>query len=484
MVDPVTILGFITLILSNVTNADLDVCDFSGEGILEPGKITLCKGKIGVGRTTEIICPKILKGSGYDLFPNTAANEAYAYHYPNGRLDIDAELRPTDYKYIYGSIHQGYVNFELDGNVVKLAFRFPVDEWLVSHGADKFLYLCMSPDTKVDNDFLELIKWHIINGTRMALDAEEKYQMIHEISSELVNKGIGIVEMTSLAYPTVAHGCGDVPTNLFLNKADYDTETQSYSCEIDIMNRSNVGFFCTGKLDPPSCLYRLYDMENELFTNIDVRHVYNYGDLLYASFKEIRGAKEFYGKCYCRNAKTNEITATIVFKHRTEHLCDLNYFLKNGNPKSLPDKWCHFKMNVGESATILFPPETDYYTQGTDAVTTGESQEAFYTSTLVPKDIKSNCYWRVESSTIHPQYGALNQILGPGAIEVDDTDRANGKIVINYKKKLDSKFGDSNVELVYYWHLHYRGTPMSDDTRASVLITLVCYNDNRPCTQM
>ncbi|KAK2195624.1 bifunctional 6-Cysteine (6-Cys) domain/6-Cysteine (6-Cys) domain superfamily [Babesia duncani] len=480
MVSTATIIGVVVFALANVIFGNLEICDFSPQGKLRPMAITFCKARFGIGKSTEIICPHSINGNSYTIFPKNTENEAYAYHYPIEGVDDFDSLHPTIYKNIYGSIKKQHASMVHEESVLKLALRVTDDEILVNHGPRTFLYICMKEDTEADDDFIETIKAHLSNGRRIRMRHNRRYEMIPNVPIEFVNDGIGIVEVISMAKDTITHGCGDVPTNLFLNKADYDSETQSYSCEVDIINTPNVGFLCKGKLDPPDCIYRFYNMENELFTDgsnyYTIKKYRNdmYGTLLYGYFNEYVNPGNFFGKCYCRNVQTNEITATIVFKHRTEHLCSINMMLFSEYLQF--DKWCDFKIHPGESVKITFLPENGFYDEDEEEYFNDPgSEDDHYVSTLVPKDVKSHCHWRVEHLSGPFRHGTLDQVLGVDVIEVDDTDRANGIIIINYKRP----WSDNNIHnahsinLVYCWRMHHWDRPFINERIAIIMITLL-----------
>ncbi|KAK2195625.1 hypothetical protein BdWA1_003303 [Babesia duncani] len=478
MTSYIVIVGIIALSLSIDAAGNLEVCDFTKQGTLEPGIVTFCKGKLAPGVSTKIICPTAFDKHHFWLFPNDATDRAYVYHYSYEGGNSRKTLKLTELDHIYGCATNNYSTLKLKENIFNLTFTIPKDDLLVKHYSDEFYYFCMSRHANIDDDLFDNLKWYIDKGKSISSPGYSDYVKMQGISNKVMKKGIGIVLMKSLANPMVTHGCGDVPSHFFLNEVNYNEDTKSYTCEVDIRKTPNVGLLCRGYYRPYKCFDILHFKDDKHFFN---KHVYEtlfkiinkVGSLIYATFKEIPPGMEFYGKAHCVDPNTHEVSATLILKYETEYICNINFIRHYGYLNSV--NYCKFKLYPRESVKIIFPSETGDYNEETKTFDDDGTGDEFYGTTLIPKDIKSDCYWKIGESNEPFQHEKLENIFGYETVNVEDSNRSNGEIMVTYNSAFEKDENNdiSTVELVYYWRMHYRNKTMEEDVKVSVSITLL-----------
>ncbi|KAK2195627.1 bifunctional 6-Cysteine (6-Cys) domain/6-Cysteine (6-Cys) domain superfamily [Babesia duncani] len=475
MVDPVTILGFITLILSNVTNADLDVCDFSSnKGSIHNGRSVLCRGNIEVGKETQIICPALVNSYYYSFFPNDVVNQTYAYSPLSPKtLGGPKKLHKAHHSEVYGSLNVINISLSSNHKSSNIILNIDEEEILAKHSGSHMIYICISRSAAMEEKFFEELDERLdkISNT----ETNKKYISMDKLSFVFNGEGIGIAYLRLITDSRAIFGCGNIPTRLFFNAMPNKIDSEPYSCAFDARQAPYIGFYCTEELDPPECFKKMIgnggnivDMSSFITSNV------NNKGLTTTEFRPLIQI-HYPVACRCRDRLTRKILAqlTINPNNTTRHVCNVMNMQMRNRAQDADGYSCDVVLNPGDSVEIIFTPENGYYDAKLDKYLNYEGRLENTVSVIFPVDIGTHCYYKRSANRKPFFYGSLTEVFGPGTIDIDQSRRSEGIIVIKHNEKYFNKEFDDIVRLSYESHIHNQLEIFPKTTKANIQVTII-----------
>ncbi|KAK2194709.1 bifunctional 6-Cysteine (6-Cys) domain/6-Cysteine (6-Cys) domain superfamily [Babesia duncani] len=419
-------------------------------------------------------CPKDVNGVKYSIFPKNPEKRAYSHRLPGNVWTQDIVVYEVEVTEIFGTVFEDIIQLRCNDENEMLIIKYPNDGILVRRQNFGLLYLCVRENINISAGMLRTLGDHMFIQT--ILIPNYNYVNTGYYILDPLNFGVGLTRISLSSECIITHGCGNIPTKLFLNHDRYNPMTNVRSCEIDIMKNPNIGFYCEGILDPPDCCHSLYDETNNLITlmNTSWDLIEHHGTLMRIHFSRYMHSKQFRGSCYCREVRTKIILSQITLKRNTEHVCNIANMVMKNRIRPLTDYWCNVILHSGDSLNIIFPTENGHYDEDASSFVLDRNVEHHCISALVPRNASTHCiveinYWN------DPLYRttSLYRIFGNDVLTIDDSNRKNGHIVITYNNKPSRKQLQSIIVLKYIWIYLCNDQFKSENVFSNVVVTIV-----------
>ncbi|GIX65531.1 uncharacterized protein BcabD6B2_49660 [Babesia caballi] len=305
-----------------------------------------------MGNSIEIICPRRKNGVPFDLLPNkvqtAAKNQIYAYAKVNGVyekvnisaiLHVEEALERVALKYRFG--------------VTTLKLHYPRGKLLMKHNWDSFDLHC-SAATYINtvSDSLD----ECLAGPEVGKDKHECPCTGCGRSSAPM---LGIVRVKLTNVPRVLQGCGTFAVPLLMGGSESSADGKR-SCTVDVMETPDIGFACSGHIEPARCPEQMYDSATDQLMSVpfkvDVTPTeYDGHMLLKMRYDRSTVREQFSGYCRCFDPSTDKTNAVITIKNQQEYVCDLSARLAEHMEKPIVGDWCDVVLQPESSVTIMFP---------------------------------------------------------------------------------------------------------------------------------
>ncbi|KAK2196067.1 bifunctional 6-Cysteine (6-Cys) domain/6-Cysteine (6-Cys) domain superfamily [Babesia duncani] len=473
---------FLFLFLQSFTlvYADHQHYDFSnGRDSLKYGNSKHVDSTFNASNTIDIKCPNNVKGNKYRLYPG-----------PSDNYMISLELACNDKKCfkiphivsmsdLLGTVSESVVSWpEAGKDVTQVRLAPPDDGILVSRKFRDFRFFCMKDGLDIHGQ-IRYLKKEIERelmpklATNLRLrDAIKKYEP---------NDPIGTADIY-LAANSVTHGCGDIVTNLFLNSDSKIKKGDIFDCAIDIEKYPDVGFYCTGKFDPPECFRRMYT-SNSPGTLNSITH-----NAIHDKRKPLRTVTALrkymngtFSSTYCRclDPVTKDVRAMITLFYSPDHTCDITEMLNENGYKPYFNEWCKVVFKPGNTLRITFPPENLLLDPNTHNVILNEYMNKQCVSLFSPSDVKKSVFARRKSGRAarRSTYDIveITDFFGNNVFEVDDSKRKDGIVTIKYNIS-DSK--KTAVDFHYLQYTWFKLCPYNPDENITATISVIIVPTN------
>ncbi|KAK2195095.1 bifunctional 6-Cysteine (6-Cys) domain/Pre-mRNA-splicing factor 38/6-Cysteine (6-Cys) domain superfamily [Babesia duncani] len=469
-----TIVFYLYLSIALSTNNDCNFDTIQGVSLNE--NVIFCSRHIFHNSQFKVFCPKIVNGMNFSFFPNDPTKYTLIYTLRRPNISSkDVILTETHTNYTYGTVSEDLITLTNEKDRQILLIKYPSDNILATRNIDSIIFLCAHNDLYYEK-MEEIMDHHFIESFFVDGSEDDTYS---NISSHGVNMkiGFGIVEITLLG-TFVTHGCGSMPTKLFLNEAKFDKISNSYSCEIDILETPNIGFYCDGEVSPNDCFATMHAHElgeRYIFT---IHHFITYntgGALRHASYdiNELEG--NFTGSCVCRNPISGVIKAVITVARRTYQICDITSKLMLNKIKPIIGNWCNMVLHPGDTLVIKYPQLNGYYNDITDEFVNFDGIKDCFVSAFTPHDLSRYYQGLFNINGNNPIMNELrmHDIIGGSALEIDESRMAKGKITVSYHRNKPLALKTNYKTFHFRWDHKHKYIPEIYNEIANIEITLV-----------
>ncbi|GIX65537.1 uncharacterized protein BcabD6B2_49720 [Babesia caballi] len=322
----------------NVTGKSISYDMGEYKSLLVEGEVNVKVALLSKGDILKIKCPRNVNEIDLDLFPNERRNSGRGgisvYATVNGvydSVDIDDILMSgSETKNIKLQYKPNYSSLVVDMNTNPSLLRSDITSFDVH---------CSSEDYK--DTVAEVLPECML---RHPIWRNESFKCPCTGCGRSSAPMLGIVRVKLTNVPRVLQGCGTFAVPLLMGGSESSADGKR-SCTVDVMETPDIGFACSGHIEPARCPEQMYDSATD--------------QLMSVPFKVDVTPTEYDGhmllKMRCFDPSTDKTNAVITIKNQQEYVCDLSARLAEHMEKPIVGDWCDVVLQPESSVTIMFP---------------------------------------------------------------------------------------------------------------------------------
>ncbi|KAK2196068.1 bifunctional 6-Cysteine (6-Cys) domain/6-Cysteine (6-Cys) domain superfamily [Babesia duncani] len=451
------------------------ICDFTqGTASLYDGKSKRYYCHLNNRAIIQATCPYYVKDERYRFYPAESDNYMISMEIQIVDKKRFINHRIISMSDILGTVSESVLSWSNFGEATHLTVTYPPDGILVAHEFYNFGFFCMRDGIDIHE---HVRSFQNIKSQKATLTLTNKMGL-NIPSGYIAASPIGLVDI-QLEEFSVTHGCGDVPTKLFVNADVYLQDFKIRYCIIDIEKHPNVGFYCTGYLDPPNCFNEMYLSDSNII-GVAIEHLTTRerGDFIFINIQREHLYAPFSASCRCLDPLTKQVSAEIVIIRGTEHTCNIAEMSIKNRIKPYIGDWCDVVLKPGDTLRITFPPDNCTKDPSTNNLLRNKNATVPCFSFFSPWDAKEFVYVesKEETSTGKRYYMLpIKNVFGDNVFEVDDSKRKDGIVTIKYNISDSKETADPFRKLRYKWKYQCQNLP-SENVTANISLVIVPTN--------
>ncbi|KAK1444616.1 hypothetical protein BgAZ_105220 [Babesia gibsoni] len=294
---------------------------------------------------------------------------------------------------------------------------------------------------------------------------------------EKLNKPLGLIFLDISNVRKATYGCGSMETPQFEKQRGDGKENGILTCTVDIMEHPDVGFYCDGNIDPPSCFTELLSTETssaiDLSTMVNVKS--SHDNLWhFAQFDRRNISKPFMGYCKCNDRDSGELKAKITVITGMSHTCDFSKMVFWNIYNPIMGAWCDIGMMPGSILTIRLPinvygPPEFKMIEGHQYNTVPVMSSYIFPVEMQKEFVHPSCLRTTFSTVIRL---VMRDFCFGDALKFDTSKQfSEGIVTARYMKHRPFTYWGRLESLVYTWNLHVNKARYEiKDVRAAIQI--------------